>query len=164
MPIVLSRPEVSLTPPGLAQLGQREPMKTLHILAALVATLLLAPLASAHPHGTIVDANGTRCYIVTDGFATLDGRAEPEFWIETNGELTGGDARGAVNEETGFPVAGLPYWDLAGEFVFGALNMEPGDLHESLEDGQTGLQRTAGSWGAADTRVDAAAWANQCLA
>lgn len=138
-------------------------MKT-HILALALAVLLAAPLASAHPHATIVDVNGTRCYVITDGFGTIAGRPEPQFWIETNGVLTGGDAAGAVSEEAGLPIAGLPYWDLLGEFVFGAIGAEPGDVHEYLEDGASGLQRTAGTWGAADARVDAATWAQTCAA
>lgn len=139
--------------------------------AALLGLLLLMPLALAHPHATIVTVNEARCYVVTDGFRTLNNlgnatAAEPEFWIETNGLLEGGEARGAISEETGLPVAGLPYWDL-GEVAFRAMGVEPGEADERFEDGETGLQRgptvVNGVVIPADTQVDAKTWTEACL-
>lgn len=59
----------------------------------------------------------------------------PEYWVETNGVLDGGVPGGTpVDHVTGGNPAG------------------------------SGLQRSAGSWGAADTRVDELGFAERCFA
>lgn len=57
--------------------------RTTRILAvALLAAVLVLPLAAAHPRAIVVDQH-ERCYIYTN-------EAENEFWIESNGVTTGG--------------------------------------------------------------------------
>jgi len=49
----------------------------------------MAPSVSAHPRATPIEApNGERCYIFWNDME------EPEFWMETNGKLTGGVPEG----------------------------------------------------------------------
>ncbi|MGB0653124.1 MAG: hypothetical protein ACPGQL_07965 [Thermoplasmatota archaeon] len=142
------------------------PAKIALLLAtALVAALAMTPTAVAHGHATVVEAGEARCYLVT---STLG--AEVEFWMETNGILTGGEASGPAVIE-GLPVSGVPFWD-AGELALGFVGGLPvvGDLLEELthdhdhdhgdgddddhdeeellhlEDGQSGLQRAARDW------------------
>lgn len=139
-------------------------MMSRFILLTCLAAVLAVPAAGAHPHATVVQTETARCYLVSDGFATLRGNPETQYWVESNGYLGGGYATGGLSEEAGLPVAGAPYWDVAGEFTFGALGLEPGDVNEHLEDGASGLQVNAGPWGAADRRVDALTWAQACFA
>jgi hypothetical protein len=128
------------------------------LLGVLVAAILLAPSAYAHPHATVVEANGNRCYILTSALG-----GEIEYWLETNGVRTGGEAMGPPGEGFGLPVSGLPFWD-ALELVFNVLGVRPGDVDESLKDGHSGLQRHAFGGMPADTQLTPDEFALLCVA
>lgn len=113
--------------------------------AALLATVLAAPLAAAHASTVVVELpNGERCYVFTSYPQYVT--SEPEYWIETNGYL--GDP--SVPEALPYVLHVWHTYHL--EHMLGPYPLQKG----------SGLQRSAGSWGAADTQVSADQWARAC--
>lgn len=131
-------------------------MRKIMLVGLIIGVLLFAAMpASAHAHATVVEVNENRCYILTQAIT-----GQVEYWIETNGVITGGEAMGPPSGIG--PVGGMPFWD-AFELVFNALGVKPGNVHEELEDSESGLQR--GWFGSVppDTRVTEDEWVEHCL-
>jgi hypothetical protein len=135
--------------------GSGEMMRKILIVMTVVAGLLVASMpVSAHAHATVVEVNGNRCYILSQALT-----GQVEYWIETNGVITGGEAMGPPQVGG---IGGLPFWD-AFELLFNALGIKPGDVDPALQDSESGLQR--GWFGSIppDTKVSEGEWIEHCL-
>lgn len=87
------------------------------LMTVALLTLLLTPMAAAHPIAAALESptTGARCYL----FTNFD-EAHHEFWIESNGVITGGvdgptTAFGLAGERSG--LQRTPFEDANGRLV-----------------------------------------------
>lgn len=134
-------------------------------LAATLALLLLAPVSTADPRATAVNANGQRCYVY------VSESAPPELWAESNGVLVGGVPSGTPFDHTlgrhGASGTGLQRASvlLAGpDGVRGTADDHEPPAGAVVSPGPDGVLGTADDHVPADARLDELGWAERCVA